>query len=250
MSYPTVLGLLAFISIVFFPSSVLAKRGGGVGGGDALGDTISGLKLEPVIAAIFAFSIIFAILTGLQAVQAAKNLYRRFSQQPPSISLPEFTTGSIFPIFLFFSTLTLAIFYLLNGIGWALTYNENANVTPSKAYSIANSVIDYLADVFLVSGILALLAHREKVLVTTPPMFRDIKIIFDAILCVTILAVGLGEIGLDFSIALLADFDVVVNLYTAHCALLFIAAIDIAATSVALYIRARGSEVNDHKVRY
>ncbi len=256
----SVLKLSSLVCIIF-PSVVLAKRGGGRvgggsvsgGGGDGDDGGISPFFLEPLDAAIFAFCVIFGVFTAIQATQAGRNIYRRVSHRPPSITLPEYSVGPIFPTFLLLSTLMLTTYYVLYGVYWGVTNNQNAPLSDipgfSDAYFNAWNVMAYLTDIFLVSGILALLSHRERVLVATSPVFRDIKMIFDAVLIVILLALGMGRVALSAVADTTEEIETGSKIYIAFTSFFFVTAVDIAVSSILLYVRARRSPVNDHKVR-
>ncbi len=255
MPFCTALEPLVFLWVVF--PSVLAKGGkggGGKGDGGPSNVTVSSnLSLAPLLAAAFAFYVIFAIFAALEALIAAANISRRISKQPPSITLSEYSVGPIFPTSLLLSTLTFMVFNVLNAISIGLT--ENQNVSPfdrpelTQSYFTAVSVMGYLTETLLVTCAFALLAHRETILVITPPMVRGIKIIFDTALTAALFSLSMAFIGLSATALTTADEQIADNLYLAYHSLLLVAVVDIAVSSTVLHFRARHSPVNDHKVR-
>lgn len=242
--------LFAFICAIL-PSVVLARRGGGGGGGGGGGDSLSSLSLEPIVAAIFAFCVIFAVLTALQAIQAVDNIRRRIIRQPPSITLLEFSVGPVFPTFLLLSTLMLTTTYALRGTYWALEYNQNTFDPPdfTEAYFGAAAATRVLANIFLASGILALISNREKTLVHTSRTLRDIKMIADAVLTIILLALSMSYIRVSLASVTRADARTAENIYIAYISFFLLTVVNIAISSMVLYVRSRHSPTNDHKVR-
>lgn len=264
MSSHSALRALSLVCIIF-PSIVAGRggggkgRGGGIisgsGGGDGDGDSLAPLFLQPIDAAIFAFCVIFGVVTGYQVFLAGRNIYQRVAHRPPSITLPEYSVGPIFPTSLFLSTFMLMTYYVLYGVFWGISNNQN--VSPEdipdfgNPYFNALNVMSYLADIFLVLTILALLSHRERVLGgSINPVIRDVKIVFDAVLVVILLALGMGRCGLSAVVETQNDIKTSANIYIAYASFFFIAAVDIAGSSILLYFRAKRSQVNDHQVRH
>lgn len=253
------------ISLALLPSFTFARGGSGRGSGEFdvggfvgefvggfggdISDAFSGLSLDPMDAAHFAFCVIFAVVTGLQALQALTNIRRRVNRNPASIAIAEYSVGWIFPIDLFISTLLLTTAYILHAVNWGRTRNLQDPDVPNftLAFFGAWNAMDYLTDIFLVSAILALLSHREKILLNRPREILDIKRIADAILIVILLALSMADVGLigvpDASVETAAE-----NIYLAYIVLLLVAILDITVFSIILYIRSRGSPVNDHFV--
>lgn len=242
--------------LTLLPSTVLARGGrghGGGGGSDIIGNSTSSLSFpEPIYAAIFAFCVIFAVLTALQAVQAVSNIRRRIIQQPSSITLLEFSVGPIFPAFLLLSTLFLTTAYAMHGAFYGLEYNENNTDPPSffrdGAFAIVWNIVGFLADIFLVSGILALITHRQKVLFNTSKVLCNAKMVIDAVLIVTLLALSMSSVGLNAKSTTLADLTRTYHIYLAYISLLFVAVVDIMVSSILLYVRSRHATIDDHKV--
>lgn len=256
---------LLLLSFSLLPSLVLARGGrghgggGGGGGGDggsssSSGDTTSNSLTnlsfrEPIYTALFAICIVFAVLTALQALQAVANARRRTNQQPPSITLPEFSVGSIFPTFLILSTICLTTAYSMQAAFYGLMYNENRPPGVSVGFYIAWYIIGFLADIFLVSGILALITHRGKVLFNASKALCDAKMVVDAILFMTLLALSMGYVGVMTVGTTGEDFQMARRLYVAYISSLFVTVVDIAVSSVILYIHSKRTPINDHKVR-
>lgn len=247
---------LSLLVFSLLPSVVLARGGrgggrGGGGGGDLISNSMSSLSFqEPIFAAIFAFCVIFAVLTALQAAKAVDNIRRRIIQQPSSIILPEFSVGPIFPTFLFLSTLCLTPAYAMHAAYYGLEYNENNRDPPSlnDSFFIAWNILGFLADIFLVSGILALITHRQKVLFNVSKTFCDAKVVVDAVLIVILLALSMGNVGLTSVASTDADVETGRRLYVAYISFLFVAIVDIAASSIFLYVLSMRAPIDDHKV--
>lgn len=239
--YPCDLKLLTLLCVLL-PSVVLARHGGG--------NSLSGLSLEPINAAIFAFCVIFAVLTALQAIQAANNIRRRIVQQPNSITSPEFTVGPIFPTFLLLSTLMFTTAYALHGAYWGLEYNRNTTGYPefTDAYYGAWNAMEFLAEIFLASGILALISRREEALGRTSKVLRDIKINVDAILTVILLGLSMSYVAFSLAPVTAVETRTLDNLYNAYISFFLITAVNIAISSVAFYVHSRHNQTNDHKV--
>ncbi|KAF5343959.1 hypothetical protein D9756_002010 [Leucocoprinus leucothites] len=248
---------ILIFALTFLPSLISAKRGGGgSGGGGSFGDGDSNFSLEPLDAATFAFIVIFAVITAIQALIALSNIRRRINKVPPSIATLEYSVGPIFPICLLMTTLLLTTSYGLYATYVGRTYNTSTfeDVWWSVSFMVAQNVIVFLADIFLASSILALLSYREKIVLNTPGWIRDVKAIADAILVVILLALSMGFVGL--GAAYVTDLDpaeaeaeTLNKLSMAYCSFLFVAAVDIAVTSTMLYVRARkSSQVNDHSI--
>ncbi len=228
--------------------SVLTKGGNG---GPI--NSSSGLSLPPLLTAAFAFYVIFAVFTTFQALRATQNVYMRVFKRPPSAALPEYSVGHVFSILLLLSTSLLTTYYILNAIVLALRYNQNVlpldRTDLSQSYINAMLAMNYLVDFLLVACVLALLAHREKVLVITQPVVRRIKIIFDTALVTALLSLGMAQVGLEASTATTrADAGKVDNIYLAYHSLLLVAAADIAVSSNILHIRSKHSPADAHKV--
>ncbi|KAF5343955.1 hypothetical protein D9756_011564 [Leucocoprinus leucothites] len=156
------------------------------------------------------------------------------------------------------ATLLLTTTYVLNAtyVGQTHKLPTLGVVLLSASFFGAWSTMRFLADIFLVSGILALLSHREKIVLDTPRWIMDVKAIADAILVVILLALSMGAVGLEM--AYLKDSRVTTEgtietrekLAVAYASFLFLATVNIAVTSITLYVRARkSSHVNDHSHR-
>ncbi|KAF9450705.1 hypothetical protein P691DRAFT_809718 [Macrolepiota fuliginosa MF-IS2] len=71
--------------------------------------------------------------------------------------------------------------------------------------------------------------------------------IVDALLIVILLALSMADVGLSFMTERTkADLQMSQNLYTAYISFFLVVVVDIAVSSVALYIRSRHSLINDH----
>ncbi|KAF5344950.1 hypothetical protein D9756_011494 [Leucocoprinus leucothites] len=247
---------ISIFALTFLPS-LISARGRGRGGGGSFGGGDSDFNLEPIYAAEFAFCVIFAVVTALQALIALSNIRRRINKVPPSIAMLEYSVGPIFPICILMTTLLLTTTYILHATFVGQTHGTArlGGVLWSPSFLGAWSAMGFLADIFLVSSILTLLSHREKVVLNTPSWVRDIKAIADTILVVILISLSMGAVGLQVAFLtdprLAGDGAVVAfhKLSLAYSSFLFIAAVDIAVTSTMLYVRARkSSQVNDHSV--
>ncbi|KAF5344946.1 hypothetical protein D9756_011501 [Leucocoprinus leucothites] len=248
---------ILIFALTFLPSLISARgRGHGGGGGGSFGGSggDSDFSLEPFYAAIFAFNVIFAVVTALQALIAFSNSCRRVSKMPPSIATVEYSVGPIFPICLLIATLLLTTTYGLVATYVGKTYNTLAEEVGSLSTSffVAWDAMAYLADIFLISSILALLSCREKIVLCTPPWIRDVKGIADAILVVILLALSMRVVRMQMAYLTTpgpaeAEAETVDHLVIAYYSFLFLASVNIAVTSTMLYVRARKSpRVNDH----
>ncbi|KAF5362345.1 hypothetical protein D9756_002006 [Leucocoprinus leucothites] len=247
---------ILIFALTFLPS-LISARGRGRGGGGSSGGGESDFYLEPIDAAEFAFCVIFAVVTALQVLIALSNIRRRINKVPSSIAMLEYSVGPIFPICILMATLLLTTTYVLNAtyVGQTHKLPTLGVVLLSASFFGAWSTMRFLADIFLVSGILALLSHREKIVLDTPRWIMDVKAIADAILVVILLALSMGAVGLEM--AYLKDSRVTTEgtietrekLAVAYASFLFLATVNIAVTSITLYVRARkSSHVNDHSV--
>ncbi|KAF5344949.1 hypothetical protein D9756_011495 [Leucocoprinus leucothites] len=156
------------------------------------------------------------------------------------------------------TTLLLTTAYILQATYVGKTHNTLSveEVEWSASFVGTLNAIGYLADIFLVSTILALLSHREELMLNTPRWIRDVKAIADVILIVILLALSMGVVG--FGLKFLGDLvyagivaDAVVwdKLNMAYLSFFFTAAANIVVTSTLLYTRARKSSrvnVNGH----
>ncbi|KAF5362311.1 hypothetical protein D9756_002023 [Leucocoprinus leucothites] len=243
--------LLVLISI-FFPSLVSAGGSNGLGG-DGLelshipGAGDSSFHLERIDAAHFAFCVIFAVVTAFQVLHALWNIRRRAIKLPPSISTPEFSTGWAFPIFLLISTVLLIISYVLHAVYWGIETNLHNRHPPSFTPSFigAWNTMRLLADILLLSSMLALLTHRGKALLNTSRHTRNVKRAADVILVVILFGLSMGNVGL--RVAGVAK-GVRHNLYLAYLSLFLLGVLDVAIHSTILYAQSRESTVNDHSI--
>ncbi|KXN83758.1 hypothetical protein AN958_01085 [Leucoagaricus sp. SymC.cos] len=247
------------LTFTFLPSLVSARGGSGgdgggfdVGGGDSGGNggnETTSFHLEPLDATIFAFAVIFAVVSTYQGYTAASNIRRRILRIPLSISSPEFSTGPIFPACLLMSTIFLIIAYILHAVYWALTFNKDTLAHPdfSHAYLAAWDAMSYLADNFLVTGILALLLHREKVLLHISRTILDIKMIADVALVAVLFALSMGKVGLEKAAeASFKDAKAWYDLRLAYMSFFFVAVVDIAMSSTILLFRTRNILVKEN----
>ncbi|KAF5362349.1 hypothetical protein D9756_002002 [Leucocoprinus leucothites] len=187
---------ILIFALTFLPSLIPAKRDGGGGGGRLLGTEYSKFSLKLFDAAEFAFSVIFAIVTALQAFKALSNIRRRINKVPPSIAALEYSVGPIFPTCLLMATLLLTTAYVLHATYVGLVFNTSqfSGSWWSVSFIGAWYTIEFFADIFLVSSILALLLCRMKIMLGTPRRIMDVKAIADAILVVILLALSV-EMG-------------------------------------------------------
>jgi len=255
------------VTFTLLPSFVSAR--GAVGHGHVGGGSIGGssnLAFEPFDAAIYAFDVIFAIVTALQILHACANLFRRITKSPPSIVSPEFNTGPIFPVTLLLLTIFAMLFFALQAANWAgeqnLNNSEGADL--SDAFFGALDVSDVLVDIFIVATALAIISHRETVLVNTSRVVLVIKRTFDvamfltlAALAIAFLAFASGTEGppdltfpLDESALLMREWRIEQrqSLLIGVTCFDLVTAVYIALSALVLYIRSRGSPVNDHNI--
>lgn len=239
------MSLLIFILTLFL--SALAKG--------ATDDDDTDLILPPLLSATWSIYLTFAMTAGFQIYEAIHDLVRRTKKRPPILGQPEYTIGPIVSISLLLSALSLTIYYFLNVVGLALTKNEK--VPPlnrpklSQSYMAAVLVTDSLVDVLLIICILALLAHREKVLIEKPfpTVTRKTKLVCNTVLITTIFVLGMVWAGLRTTATTSADIQIASNFYLVYHCLLLVVAVYIEGSSAILYVRTRDSLVNDHKVR-
>ncbi|KXN83757.1 hypothetical protein AN958_01084 [Leucoagaricus sp. SymC.cos] len=256
----------SLVLFFLFPFSASARGGGGRGrggggfdfggvsssGGGDNGNGLASFYLEPLDATIFAFAVIFAAVSLYQGYIAARNIRRRILKIPPSISLPEFSVGPIFPACLIMFAIFQMTAYILQAIYWGLTYNENTTNHPdfSYAYVVAMGAMGFLADNFLVAGILALLFRRETVLVNTSRTILDIKMVADAILVVILFALSMGHVGIEEAGQLsFQNAKVWYDLGLAYESFFFIAVVDVAISSIVLFVRTRQLPFKENFVR-
>ncbi|KAJ3574753.1 hypothetical protein NP233_g1555 [Leucocoprinus birnbaumii] len=236
--------------LILVVSPTFASASGGPNN-DVLDSSGSGegasFYLEPMDAAHFAFCVVFAVVTFLQSLRALNNLRRRIIKFPPSISSLDFSTGFAFPIFLLASTISLTISYILHGIYWGVTNNVNDSIPRkfSSGYFGAWNATGFLADISLLLSILALLSHREKILLDTPRTTRSVKRAADMILLVVLLGLSMGTVSLE--VAGLAE-GIRHNLYLTYLSFFLFGVLDVAVHSIILFAQSRDSFIEDHSI--
>ncbi|KAF9441329.1 hypothetical protein P691DRAFT_779834 [Macrolepiota fuliginosa MF-IS2] len=234
--------LLRPLWLVLFCSPALARRGGSsrpsAGGSSSGGSAGGGLVLDPVIAAIFSFAIIFFFMTFTQSIFLLYCIVKsRKFQLPVKAKL-----GPFFSISLLFSTVALTLAYALHALFWAMTRNKVKDYRVNLPVPFLNAwnALEFLADIFLLSALFSLASHREKSTLKVSPNQRNVKMVVEALLVILLLGLGAG-----YLIARTFNSQISEHFYITFTFFLVMAALYLTVSSSVMYIQTRRSGSTD-----
>jgi hypothetical protein len=241
---------LSVFIIAFLPSFTLAS--GGQGGGESSGSSLGHgaiFGLKDINTATMALSAIFALVTFIQSVCAFRNIRRRLSEDPPSITMPEYDVGAIFRASLFILTLVLLADYVLHAIYVVSTTRTPPIVPITRSFITGHNFVSFFEDVPLFLMLFALISRREQVHFAQSGVGGGMKTVVDGVLVCIILGLGMAMVGTVATQS--ASVTLVNNIHRAYAAVLIVASLDVAISSIMLCSRVRGrSSLDDHDVRY
>lgn len=226
---PTVVGRASF-------------RPSGGGSHNDSGTSGNGLMLKPIVAAIFAFAIIFFFATFIQLMFLIYFLVKSRKFQLPIIA----NLGRLFPTTLFLSITALTLAYVLHAAFWAMTQNLNELyvVVPTLTFFNVWNALEFLVDIFLLSALFALLSHRERNFLKSYSMRRKIKTVVDMLLIFLLVGSSTGYLVVRTvaNPVLMAEAE---NIYVAFISFLMVATIYLAASSAMAHVHAQRNQAKD-----
>ncbi|EKM81654.1 hypothetical protein AGABI1DRAFT_105172 [Agaricus bisporus var. burnettii JB137-S8] len=197
----------------------------------------SGLHFpDAIYAAIFAFCIIFAVLTFLQVLRVSYRIVRKALDDDID------AIGKIFPISLFISTVLLMVSYATHGALYAIWYGNSSSQPPlpfDHHLYVAWHVLEFLTDIFLVFGLLALIRSRQSYISRSLSLCGKVM---DFVLMVTMLVLSMASVSLGTRTdATARDITTARRLYIAYSALFLLAVANIKISSILLFSSSRKS---------
>lgn len=252
---------LLLLFATFFIDQVVCRGGGGgfrIGGGgggklgddvgDAVGNHISSLNLPPGQTAIFAITIVVAILTLLLLYRALVRLKKPVL--PVGVPTLQYDVGKVF-LWLLASYL---FFYLISNILFAvIVANDSASTQIAVSVGIAGNFMAQVSDVLFLGMILAIIAHRQRIHLNPAEKPLNLKSFLDGWLLSIILILGIAADGLQSQVTLgpeaISNLIDIRNFYIAYQVFNFVASCNVIGTAIMAHTRLTKSGIQDN-VRY
>jgi hypothetical protein len=196
---------------------------------------------DAIYTAIFVFCIIFAILTFLQVLLVSYRIRRK-------VVLDKLLSiGKIFPTFLLISTVLLTIAYALHGAMYAVWYGNNSSQPPlpvNHPLYIAWRVLEFFTDIFLVSGLSALIRRRQSFISHSMSLCGKVV---DVVLMVAMITTSMSNVALGTRTSATAtNIATAHHLYVAYSALFLLAVANVQTSSIILYLSSRKWKASRH----
>jgi hypothetical protein len=196
---------------------------------------------DAIYTAIFVFCVIFAILTIIQVFLASFRIRRKAVLEGLS------SIGKIFPISLFISMVLLTITYALHGAMYGVWYGNNSSQPPlpvNHPLYIAWHILEFFTDIFLVSGLLALIRRRQSFISDSLSLCG---MVVDFVLVVAMFALSIGSVALGTRTTASASKRTTAHhLYIAYSALFLLAVANVQISSILLYLSSRKWKMSSH----
>lgn len=206
----------------------------------------AGLRLSPLVfvldppsAKYFTLCCVFigfASLASFQAIRSLFIIYRRLCQSHEATTGPD-PSGLLFPLFLALSAVLLTITLILDAT------DINGVPTPPRAFLSTISMVACLADIFLVSSLLALLSHRQSVTFRSTGILSKVKPTIDIFLMLTL--VGLSMSSSWVIVDAPPMLRLVNKLILAYVILLLMATLDVMISSIGLHVCMRRTALSN-----
>ncbi|KAF9450701.1 hypothetical protein P691DRAFT_440328 [Macrolepiota fuliginosa MF-IS2] len=237
--------ILLFLA-TFHVGEVVGK-GGRKGGGSAgdIGDAISSLDLPPSLTAVFAITIIVAVLTLYQLGRAAA----RFKKPvlPEGSPILPYQVGKLFPILLFSYLFIFLVWNVLYAVYIAIFYGNGSGFL-SEGFIPGMWFVGQLADVLFFSMIFSIIAYRQRIqLHPTESLFNLVSFLQGWVLG-TMFILGIAQdalAGVSMNDSGVGYIIAINNISIASQVFYFIACIAVAASAIMAYLRLKKSEIQD-----
>lgn len=234
--------ILLFLSALHI-GEVVGKGGrkGGGGFGDAVG---SSLDLPPPITAVFAITIVIAVLTLFQLGAAAARLKKPIL--PEGTPTLPYQVGRLFPILLFSYLLIYLVWNILYAIFLALVYGgftiQPERFTPGMVF------VSQLSDVLFFAMLLSIVAYRQRIHLHPGENLFNLKSFLDGWLLSVILILGVAQDAIQGAAAGPLDTNsgiAIRNFEIAYQVFYFLGSVDVAVSSIMAYVRLQKCEIRD-----
>lgn len=231
---------LVFLS-AFYVDGVLGKGGRGKGKGSDIGDAVSNsLDLPPDLTAVFAITIVIAIITLFQLGRAGSR-FKKFVLPEGEPTLP-YDVGLLFRVLLF----SYLVVYLLYNILYAIFVSaQYGSLLLPGGLGIGSSFVGQLADVLFFATLLSIITYRQRIQLNPREGQFNLKSFLDGWILATILILGIGQDAVAGSATSFHDSLAVLDLAVAFQVFILLASIDVAFSAFMASARLAKAGIQD-----
>jgi hypothetical protein len=219
-------------------------RGGGRGGGKIIGHNITGessdLGLSPALIAVFALTIVIALIT-LYQLERALVRFKHLTLPEGEPRLP-YDVGTLFRVFLASYT---AIFFVNNVLYAVYIAAFGGTFFLPSTFQIGVAFTGQLSLVLFYATLLSVIVYRQRVQLNPEEKQFNLKTFLDGLLLVTILILGVAEDGIVGTSTAHESKVAVANISLAFQVFGFLASLDVAISAFMARVRLSQAGIQD-----